>query len=127
MMGATAAHTLKKYAQADWTKAKEQAREALIKRARVRGQITYSDLTKKVSAIVFNPSDVDFGRLLGELSEDSWAEGEYMISAIVVHKYGDQEPGKGFYDFASSLGLDTRDRLRCWIEEVKKTHAAWAP
>ncbi len=42
-----------------------------------------------------------------------------IISALVVHKYGDMEPGSGFFDLAKSLGRDTSDRTKCWIEESK--------
>jgi len=35
----------------DWNDAKEQARAAMIERAKVRGAIPYSDLVKKIKAM----------------------------------------------------------------------------
>lgn len=49
-----------------------------------------------------------------------------MLSAIVVHKTGDQEPGAGFYELAAQLGRNTDDRLKCWTDEVKLAYDVWA-
>jgi len=48
-----------------------------------------------------------------------------MLTAIVVHKTGDQMPGKGFYDLARYLGLDASDKDALWISEVKKVCDCW--
>jgi hypothetical protein len=49
-----------------------------------------------------------------------------MISAIVVHKTGDMQPGPGFFELAAALGKDTSDTLRCWMSEVKKVYKTWS-
>ena len=41
-----------------------------------------------------------------------------MLTVLVVHKTGDMEPGKGFYELAHSLGRDISDRERCWSDEL---------
>lgn len=118
--------TLKRFTKRQWEGALQECRDALIDVAKRRGQITYGDLTVKISSIHFEPYEVDLGRLVGELSEESFNDHGFMISALVVHKYGDQEPGNGFFTYAANLGLNVRDRLKFWIEEVKKTHLHWS-
>ena len=49
-----------------------------------------------------------------------------MITVIVVHKVGEIQPGPGFFDLAKLRGRDTSDILKCWIDELKKVHGAWA-
>ena len=50
-----------------------------------------------------------------------------MLTVIVVHKEGDMQPGPGFFELARELGRDTGDVLKCWVDEVRKVHAAWGP
>jgi hypothetical protein len=113
-------------AQSIWDAAKEQARELMISRARVRGMITYSDLAKGIAAVRFAPDDAIFWHMLGEISAEKDAPGRGMLSVIVVHKYGDMQPGSGFFDWAKRLGRDTSDILKCWVEELHRVHAAWS-
>lgn len=112
-----------RFSPKDWGHAKVECTEALKQRAEVRGQITYGDLVQKITSIRFEPNDHDFHRLLGELSEESFEEGEFMISSIVVHKYGDMQPGQGFTKLAENLGLDASDPLKLWVEQMKHTHS----
>lgn len=49
-----------------------------------------------------------------------------MLTAIVVHKHGDMQPGPGFFELAKSLGRNTKDPLACWIQEFNRTHDLWA-
>jgi len=49
-----------------------------------------------------------------------------MLSVIVVHKFGDMQPGPGFFELAKKLGRDTSDILKCWVDELKKVHAVWS-
>jgi len=102
-----------------------EARAALIERARVRGMMTYSELAEAITAIDLSAHDVRLFSLLGQLSEEEYRAGRGMISALVVHKHGDMEPGTGFSDLARELGLDTSDRLACWIGQVHKVHDYW--
>ena len=50
-----------------------------------------------------------------------------MLTVVVVHKFGDQMPGPGFFELARSLGYDTADRDACWIGELARVHRAWSP
>jgi molybdopterin synthase catalytic subunit len=83
-------------------------------------------LLPQVTSIRFDLDDRAYHRMLGEISESEDAQGRGMLSAIVVHKTGDQEPGKGFYELAAQLGRNTVDPLKCWIDEMKLIHDVWA-
>jgi hypothetical protein len=49
-----------------------------------------------------------------------------MLSVVVVHKYGDMEPGPGFFVLGKHLGHDTKDLLEFWVTQLKKVHAVWS-
>jgi hypothetical protein len=49
-----------------------------------------------------------------------------MLSVIVVHKVGDMQPGRGFFELATQLGRDTSDVVVCWVNELKKVYAHWS-
>lgn len=89
--------------------------------------VPYSDLVAHIHAVQFEgPHDPRLGHLLGEISEAESEAGRGMLSALVVHKSGDMQPGPGFFDLAKRLGHDTSDIEKFWIQEVKKVFAAWA-
>jgi hypothetical protein len=54
-------------------------------------------LSHKISAIRFEPDRHDFHHLLCQLSWESDAAGEGVISVLVCHKDGDGLPGNGFF------------------------------
>jgi hypothetical protein len=51
----------------DWMAAKEEAKSAMIDRARVRGAIPYSDLVAKITAVKFQAHDTRLFHMLGEI------------------------------------------------------------
>lgn len=110
----------------DWNAAKDQARIAMIERAKVRGTIPYSDLVRKISAVRFRPHDTRLFHLLGEISVEENEFGRGMLSVVVVHKHGDMQPGPGFFLLGQHLGYNTGDLLRFWVEQLKKVHAVWS-
>lgn len=110
-----------------WKAAKAEIRDILVARAKVRGMIAYSDLVDRVTAVRLDAHDLRFFALLGELSTEEEAAGRGMLSALVVHKVGDMEPGPGFFELAGDLGRDTSDITKCWVEEMHKVHRTWAP
>ncbi len=114
------------YDGSDWEKAKGQAVKVLIDVARRKGRIAYSELAAQITAIQIDAHDPRMFHLLGEIStaEDKARRG--MLTAIVVHKSGDMQPGPGFFELAKSLGKDTSDILVCWITEFNKVHDYWA-
>jgi hypothetical protein len=109
-----------------WNKGKEEMRQILISRAKVRGMIPYSELTQKIKSINLDPESYALAAMLGEISSEENAAGRGMLSVVVVHKNGDMQPGPGFFELAKELGRDTSDILKCWVEELKKVHAYWS-
>jgi len=112
--------------RADWDAAKLQARQAMIEVARKRGMITYSDLVKQITAIQFDPYDIRLFHMLGEVSSEEYNHNRGMLTAVVVHKYGDMEPGSGFWILADHLGLKITNKLELWISELHKVHRVWS-
>jgi len=110
----------------DWNAAKEEMRQAMIERAKLRGMIPYSDLCKQVTAVALETHSYALAAMLGEISADEDAADRGMLTVIVVHKVGNMEPGPGFFELAKDLGRDTSDILRCWIEELKTVHRVWS-
>jgi hypothetical protein len=114
------------FSGADWDAAKNEAKAALIDVARRRGRIAYSELASQIQAIEIEAHDPRMFHLLGEISVEEEKAGRGMLTAIVVHKYGDMQPGPGFFDLAKSLGKDTSDVLTCWVKEFNRVHNYWA-
>ena len=109
-----------------WDKAKEEMKQLLIERAKMRGMIPYSELVAKVLTIDLEPKSYALAAMLGEVSAEEDNAGHGMLSVIVVHKSGDMQPGPGFFDLAEELGRDTSDILTCWVNELKRVHAYWS-
>ena len=114
------------FAPQTWAAAKEEMRQAMIQRAKVRGMIPYSELVEKVTEIDLEPNSYALAGMLGEVSSEEDTAGRGMLSVIVVHKDGDMQPGPGFFELAKELGRDTSDILKCWVEELKKVHRVWS-
>jgi hypothetical protein len=108
-----------------WELAKDQAQKALTELASRQALTSYSELSRRITATAFEPEGYDFHYLLGELSEESEAEGKGMISVLVVHKE-DGYPGKGFFVLAQQLGRDVTDRDRCFAEELGRVFRAYS-
>lgn len=108
-----------------WNAAKAEARDLMIARARLRGMIPYSELVSAMTTVRLDAFDARLFHLLGEISIDEDAVGRGMLSVIVVHKLGDMQPGKGFFELAQHLGRDASDLLACWVTELHRVHAQW--
>ncbi|MDD5465022.1 MAG: hypothetical protein PHP73_01590 [Candidatus Omnitrophica bacterium] len=118
------------FSNKEWDNIKNEIKIILIEMAKRRGLITYSDLTKRINAVRLNTENKDevqiMAQLLGELSCEESRVGHGMISTLVIHKTGDQEPGLGFFDYAKEIGKDFNDKTKFWVEECKKVHNYWA-
>ena len=110
---------------ADVEKATEEARLILVRTAKAKMTIAYSELAEQVQAIPLQPHSAAMDGILGDLSEEEDTYGRGMISVIVVHKEWDKRPGKGFFDLAKKLGYDTSDKELLWIQQLRKVHAYW--
>lgn len=113
------------YSLVDWNNAKEEMRQILMERAKVRGVMPYSELVEKVQTICLEPHSYALAAMLGEISAEEDAAGRGMLSAIVVHKHGDMQPGPGFFQLANDLGRDTSNEEKCWIDELKRVYTYW--
>jgi len=110
------------YKVEDWEAAKEEMRQILVERARLRGTIPYSDLVSRIETISMEPDSFALAQMPGEISEEEDAAGRGMLSVIVVHKVGDMQPGPGFFQLAKKLGRNTSDKTTCWVEELRWVH-----
>lgn len=110
----------------DWNAAKGEAKAVLIEVAGRKGRIAYSELAGQIHAVAIEAHDPRMFHLLGEISVEEEEAGRGMLTAIVVHKSGDMQPGPGFFELAKSLGKDTSDVLACWIREFNRVHDYWA-
>lgn len=111
---------------AQWDAAKREAKDILVAVAKRKGRIAYSELVDQIGAISLEPHDPRLFHLLGEISTEEDEASRGMLTAIVVHKSGDMQPGPGFFELARSLDKDTRDPLVCWVSEFNKVHNYWA-
>ena len=71
-----------------WAAGKEEMRQALIQRAKVRGMISYSELVKKITEIELEPDSYALAAMLGEISIEENTAGRGMLSVIVVRNRG---------------------------------------
>ena len=113
------------FAETQWEAAKEEGKTVLSGYAKRQQMVPYSEFVKNIHSIELEPHDTRLFHLLGEISTEENAAGRGMLSALVVHKDGDMQPGPGFFELAQQLGHDTRDILKFWIEEVKRVFVAW--
>jgi hypothetical protein len=105
------------FAESDWQAAKEQARAAMIKRAKRGRSMTYTDLCNEIVAIRFDPHDPRLPHFLGQVSTEEDTAGRGMITAVVVHK-SDGQPGKGFFELARRLGRTVVSEEATWVAEL---------
>lgn len=112
------------FTEAQWSAGKAEATAVLAEYARRRQMIPYSDFVKRLKSIKLEHRDPRLFHFLGEISAEENDAGRGMLTALVVHKSGDMQPGPGFFELAKKLGHKTADIEKFWIEEVKKVFAA---
>lgn len=107
-------------------------REVLIKVARRKGTISYTDLMSqsKVKLDMSIPYDRGIlGHLLGEISWNEVMQQRPMLSSVAIHA-GDYKQGQGFFDLAErlyNLTFNNSDQqLKFGMEELNKTHSFWS-
>ena len=80
----------------------------------------YGEIAPEVTAFNVEPFSELMNHLLGEILEDDHANHRPLITSIVTHKYGDKEPGDGFYDKARSLGYRFNEPFVFWSTQVQE-------
>lgn len=113
------------YDERAWTLAKLEMKRLLIACAEMRKTIGYRDLIAQVKALHLEPSSPSFLALLGEIGVEEDVAGRGLLTAIVVPRAGDMEPGPEFFELAFARGRDTSDMAACWADELQRVHATW--
>src|SRR5258708_2065706 len=81
----------------------DQIAQMLISTARRKSTEGYSPVYKIMGLVPGDHASGESGKLLGELSEETFAMGLPMLSAIVVAETVDNRPGRGFFPLAKCL------------------------
>jgi hypothetical protein len=102
-----------------WDAAKAEVREAILEAAYDRRMTWYGEVAGNVSAVRLDPYSALMNHLLGAVFEDEREAGRPALTSIVTHKYGDKEPGAGFYEMARSLGYQFREPYIFWAQQVQ--------
>ncbi len=100
----------------------------LVRVARRKRLITYSDLCKQIKSVDFTPEDHAFHAVLGEVSRRGHRNGKGLLSVLVVYKDKDrQRPGPGFFEMGRDLGyelLDEEARDAFWAQQTNAVYDA---
>lgn len=120
------------YSVGEWELGRDWITRRLYRVARDRSTITYSDLcaeAARAGAIRLEPHDAPLAALLGQVNVLEHEAGRPLISALVVHKTGDWQPGVGFWSMARDLGIDPGSddevRMEFWVRELENCYTAW--
>lgn len=91
--------------------------------------ISYTDFTKRISAIHFEPHSQMLDQLLDDISSHEVAANRPMLSVFVRHKGVDLRPGSGFYSAGERLKRKdpSEDNETFWIKELREAYAFWSP
>lgn len=99
--------------------------------ARHSGLCTYGDVAPLVELDLDNEADREtLSGYLAEICLYEQQQGRPMLSALVIHSGGDNNPGNGFFELGEQMGKfnDTggpMGRVIFWVQEVKAVHDAW--
>lgn len=102
-----------------WDTAKQQVRSAILEAAYDRRMTWYGEVAARVAVIDLEPYSALMNHLLGAVFEDECGAGRPALTSIVTHKYGDKEPGSGFYAEARALGYRFTEPFIFWAEQVQ--------
>lgn len=99
--------------------------------AQRRGLITYGEIAPTVNLDMGNDADREqMSQLLAEIATHEQQAGRPMLTAVVVHQGGDNNPGEGFFAIATEFGRfggghNQLQRLEFWVREVAGVHDHW--
>lgn len=105
----------------------EQIRRILIEAAKDRKTISCAVLCRNAGLKLDMSKPCDWGtigNMLGRISHYENQHGRPMLSAIVAGK-NQSTPSGGFLITAKELGRDTKDKDKCWCEEINRVYDYW--
>jgi len=103
----------------------------LVRLAKNNFLAAYSEVALLIGLSMDNEEDRnEIADLLGEIAVHEYKAGRPMLTALVVHRGNDNNPGEGFFSIAHELGLyngsrDSMDRLIFWSNQVTEVHNHW--
>lgn len=116
----------KDFSEEAWAGMKEAARDILIKYAKERRLITYSELSDQIPNRPIHYHSDAMNVLLRELSLEEDEKGHGMLPAIVIEKGKNAFPRIGFFTQARKLGKAPKGKmgpqkrdLLVWATELK--------
>jgi hypothetical protein len=104
----------------------------LVELARAQQLTTYSDIAPLAGLSMEVEQDRErISQLLGEIVLHEVGEGRPMLTAIVVHRGSDNNPGEGFFAIATQLGRfngsrQQLPRLEFWVRQVQEVNSCWS-
>jgi hypothetical protein len=103
-----------------WRSAVDEVRAAILEAAYERRMTWYGEIASQVSSVNVDPYSSLMNHLLGAVFEEEYEAGRPALTSIVTHKYGDKEPGSGFYEMARVLGHRFTEPYLFWAEQVQR-------
>lgn len=108
------------YSVEDWEKAKLEAERFLIQEvAKLNSHVFYSDLAAAIKTIHLDAHGTAMSHFLAQISEKTFYEHGFMLSALVVSK-AQKIPGMGFFELAKQLYEDDVVYTAQWHYKEKK-------
>lgn len=109
----------------DWETAKLEAEGLLMRRARERGTVTYSELCNAITVARFKPYSWRLIALLDEICDREDREHGIVLASLVVRRDTGM-PGEGYFAHAAKRGRDITDREAFWRAEADRVWGAYA-
>ena len=102
-------------------------REELLRVARIRSYINYSDIAPMAGLNMESPHDRNqIADILDSISQAEHDAGRPLLSAVVI-RIDKNMPGNGFFALARRLGLyRAGDNFEYWLQELTRVHDHWA-
>jgi hypothetical protein len=103
----------------------------LLELARGERLTTYSDIAPLAGLSMSDERDRErMSELLGEILRHEVTQGRPLLTAIVVHRGDDNNPGEGFFTIATELGRfsgsrDPLARLEFWVRQIQEVNTYW--
>lgn len=106
--------------------------EKLLELAKAKKLASYSEVAPLLGLDMSQDQDRDeIAKKLGDIVFFEHENHRPMLTALIVHQGGDNNPGEGFFSAAEKIGLfkssrDPMKRLIFWSNQVTLVHNHWA-